>query len=110
MQRLLLVWQDLEVREKATIALGIQCSNRRAQTKTEHDSSAALAAEMFAWAERVRCERLASFPAAKRDHTGRASKPVAALAITALRQKSFDHAKGVIVSFRPFTLTRTGNV
>ena len=68
--------------------------------------------------ERVRCERLVQFPVAKRDQAGRAMQaiasankpPVAALSIVALRQKSFDHAKRVIVSFRPFTLARTGNV
>ena len=49
-------------------------------------------------------------PDGPREGGDRTRAAVGALAIAALRQKSFDHAKGVIVSFRPFTLTRTGNV
>src|SRR5262245_54901645 len=99
MQRLLLVWQDLEVREKATIASGIQCSNRRTQPKTEHDSSVAVGSGKCShgpsaydgkdWRSFQQQNGTRRAARGKRSHV-RQQATVAALAIAALRQKSFD--------------------
>ena len=79
--------------------------------ETEHDRSVATAAGNVRTGRARMMGKIGAVSISKTGPGGpRDQAAVAALAIAALRQKSFDHAKGVIVSFRPFTLTRTGNV